>query len=264
MDPNTQRSRGPAPEAGAYWQRRFFTLVAGIAVIGLLVWACSGIAGGKPARNGRISAAAYGSAAPGHSAGGQPGSGAGAVSPATSGGGLPVFASAASPFVSPSARGASSPPPSASGPTATARRGTGKVRPGQPAAGSGACPAADIVLTLLASKPSYGPHEQPGFQIYVVSTDASACAFGAGPASLHVVISHGGQVAWNSAACLHGAASHPTRLKRGVPVTVFIGWNRRLTARGCTKTIIAASQRTYVAVAQSGASESPGQPFRLK
>src|SRR5450755_1441301 len=147
MDSNTQRSRGPAPEAEAYWQRRFFTLVAGMGVIGLLAWACSGIADGKPARNGQISAAAYGSAAPGQSAGGQPGAGAGAVSPATSArGSLPVFAPAASPSVSSSARGAPPPQPSASRPTVTARSAASKVRPGQPAAGSGACPAADIVL----------------------------------------------------------------------------------------------------------------------
>lgn len=270
MDPNAQRVRGRASGADAYWQRRFFALVAGLGVLGLLAWACSGIGGGKPARNDQVSAAAYGSAAPGHSAGGQPGAGAGAVPAATSArGSRPASAAAAapslSPSTSPSAGGSLSPPSSASRPTAlTARGGTGKVGPGQLAAGNGACPAAGIVLTLLVSKPSYGPHEQPRFQIDVVSTDVSACVFDTGAAALHVVISHGGQMAWDSAACLHGAASSPTRLQRGVPATVFIGWNRRLTASGCPATIMAASRRTYVAVAQSGAAESPGQPFRLK
>jgi hypothetical protein len=257
---------GRAPGTDAYWQRRFFALVAGLGVLGLLAWACSGMVGGKPARNDQVSAAAYGSAAPARSAGGQPGAGAGAVPPATSArGGLSASAAAAAPSPSSSAGGAPSPTSSASRPTAsTARGGTSKVRPGQPAAGNGACPAADIVLTLLVSKPSYGPDEQPRFQLDVVSTDASACAFDTGPAALHVVISHGGQIAWNSAACLHGAASYPTLLQRGVPVTVSMGWNRRLTASGCPATTMAASRRTYVAVAQSGAAESPGQLFRLK
>jgi hypothetical protein len=120
------------------------------------------------------------------------------------------------------------------------------------------------VLTLLVGKPSYGPDEQPRFQIDVVSTDASACAFDTGPAALHVVISRGAQIVWNSAACLHGAVSSLTSLQRGVPVTVLIGWNRRLTASGCPATVMAASRRTYVALAQSGTAESAGQPFRLK
>jgi hypothetical protein len=120
------------------------------------------------------------------------------------------------------------------------------------------------VLTLLASKPSYGPRDEPKFKIEVVSTDASACAFDAGPAALRVVVTHGGQVAWNSAACLHDAAARLIRLRRGVPVAVSVGWNRHLTVTGCSAAVMAASQRTYVAVAQSGAAESPGQPFRLK
>ena len=45
MDPNAHRSGG-RPGADAYWQRRFFTLLAGLGVIGLLAWACSGVASG--------------------------------------------------------------------------------------------------------------------------------------------------------------------------------------------------------------------------
>ena len=148
-----------------------------------------------------------------------------------------------------------------SGPPAA--RGTGK-NPAQAAAGGGACPAADIVLTLLASKPSYGPRAQPRFQIEVVSTGATACAFDIGPASLRVVVTHGGEIAWNSGACLRDAASRVIRLRRGVPVAVSVVWNRSLTVAGCPATVMAASQRTYVAVAQSGGAQSPGQAFRLK
>jgi len=45
---------------------------------------------------------------------------------------------------------------------------------------------------------------------------------------------------------------------------VPVVWNRRLTVSGCPATVMAASRRTYVAMAQSGAVKSPGQPFRLK
>lgn len=120
------------------------------------------------------------------------------------------------------------------------------------------------MLTLLASKPSYGPRAQPRFRIEVVSTGPTACAFDIGPASLRVVVTHGGQIAWNSGACPHGAASRVTRLQRGVPFAVSLVWNRSLTVAGCPTTVMAASQRTYVAVAQSGTAQSPGQAFRLK
>ena len=125
-------------------------------------------------------------------------------------------------------------------------------------------PRTDIVLTLLASKASYGPHEQPAFQIDVVSTDTSACVFDASPQSLRVVVTHGGQLAWNSGACLHDATARVTHLRRGVPEVVPVVWNRRLTVSGCPTTVMAASPRTYVAMAQSGAVKSPSQPFRLK
>lgn len=134
----------------------------------------------------------------------------------------------------------------------------------QPMAANAACPAADVVLTLLASKASYGRHEQPAFQIDVVSTAPSPCVFDTSPQSLRVVVTHGGQLAWNSGACLHDVTARVTRLRRGVPIVVPVVWNRRLTASGCPTTIMAAASRTYAAMAQSGAVQSPSQAFRLK
>ena len=245
--------------------------MAGLGVIGLMAWACSGVAGGNPAsrssRGGRVSAVAYGSTAAGQPAGGQPGAGAGASSPASSApADVPGSASPGSPSAS-SASGAalSSPYPAASRRSAPpAARGTGKNRAAQAAAGGGTCSAADIVLTLVASKPSYGPRAQPRFHIEIVSTGATACAFDIGPASLRVVVTHGGEIVWNSGACPRDAASRVTRLRRGVPVAVSVVWNRTLTVAGCPTTVKAASQRTYVAVAQSGTAQSPGQAVRLK
>jgi hypothetical protein len=104
----------------------------------------------------------------------------------------------------------------------------------------------------------------PTFQIDVVSTDNATCTFGIGPRSLRVLVMHGSQLAWNSGACLQEAASRVTQLRRGVPVVVPVVWNRRLSAGGCSSPVLAASQRTYVAAAQSGAVESPGRAFRLK
>jgi hypothetical protein len=130
-------------------------------------------------------------------------------------------------------------------------------------AGAGPCAAADIVLTLVASKASYSPHDLPVFQIDVVSTSAATCMIDTGPGALRVVVLHGGQVAWNSGACLHGASRHVISLRRGVPVVTSIGWNRHLTVTGCPATVMAATNRTYTAVAQAAGAQSPGQAFRL-
>ena len=263
MDPNAHRSRGRGGEADAYWQRRFFTLVAGLGVVGLLAWACSGVVNGKPASqntaagsSGKMPAAAYGGASAGQATAGA--AGAGRASPASA---APGVSLSAAPSASPARPSPRLPVSGTSRPAAASGAGGS---PGKPASGNAACPATDIVLTLLASKASYGPHEQPAFQIDVVSTDTSACVFDASPQSLRVVVTHGGQLAWSSGACLHDAAARVTRLRRGVPEVVPVVWNRRLTVSGCPTTVMAASPRTYVAMAQSGAVKSPSEPFRLK
>ncbi len=255
MDENAQRNGERNAPADAYWRRRFFALVGGLSVAGLLVWACTGLVSGKPASQttgtgqaGKAAAAAYGSGAATAPAA-RPG-----VTSTTSGG----FASGAppSPTTSPAGSARSTARPDPSG---TPTSGTGRAT-----TAASTCPAADVVLTLLPSRASYGPHEMPTFQIDVVSTDSAACYFGIGPKSLRVVVTHGAAPAWNSGACLRGAASRVTQLSRGVPVMVPVVWNRQLNARGCSATALAARQRTYVAAAQGGAVASPGRAFRLK
>ncbi len=255
MDPNAQSNEEQDAPADAYWRRRFFALVGGLGVVGLLIWACSGLVGGKPASQatgtgqaGKAAAAAYGSGAAT-----SPAARPGVTSPAPSATSSGLASGApASPTTSParSARSAARAGPSG---------GTGRAT-----TAASTCPAADIVLTLLPSKASYGPHDMPTFQIDVVSTDNATCTFGIGPRSLRVVVTHGSQLAWNSGACLQNAASRVIQLHRGVPVVVPVGWNRHLNAGGCLATVLAASPRTYVAAAQSGAAESPGRAFRLK
>lgn len=264
MDPNAHRSRGRNDEADAYGRRRFFALVAGLGVIGLLAWACSGVAsGGGSSRgagvSGHASSAAYGSAAGGQQAGG-------AAVPALSPSAQPtvsVSLPSPSPPISVSPVQRSSAP---STPAASSAAPAGHSHPAKAAAGTGtgACPAADIVLTLLASKASYAPNETPTFQIDIVSTDVAACTIDLGPEALRVVIMHGNQQAWNSGACLNGATSHVSDLRRGVPVVMSMAWNRHLTKPGCPMTIVAATHRTYVAVAQGGGAQSPAQSFKLR
>src|SRR5579875_1173115 len=179
MNPNAPRGRSRNVEADAYWRRRFFTLLAGLGLLGLLAWALSGTVGGTPRPlpgAGGASAAAYGSAVPGQAAGT-------AVAPTQ------TPSSQASIFLpaSPAPSHMPAHKPSAS-PSAKARnKSAGRPRSTRAAAAGHACPARDTVLTLLTGTASYGPGKRPKFQIDIVSTDASECTVNTGPASLRIL-----------------------------------------------------------------------------
>jgi hypothetical protein len=250
MDPNAHRSRGRSSGADAYWQRRFFTLVAGLGVVGLLAWACSGVASGgnssPSSGSGRPSSAAYGTTS-------------GTQSPSQTVTSAPANPSpSASPTVAPAASPSGSVSPSASA--------SGQGRPAQaahPASGPTACPSADLVLTLTATKASYGPQDTPAFQVDIVSTGTATCTLDTGPAALRLLVLHGTAVAYNSAICLNGAQRHVISLRRGVPVVTSMAWNKHETVAGCRSTVLAAANRTYSALAQAGGAESPRSSFRL-
>lgn len=258
MDPNALRSRRRNDEADAYWRRRFFTLVAGLGVIGLLAWATSGAVGGKAHQtagsgqsgNGNVSAAAYGSSAPG-----QPAGVAGTPSgPPSAQASLSLPASA-----TPSATASQAQKKPAAGQSAKAKA---KAKPaGQP---GGVCPARGIVLTLSVSKPAYARGAKPVFLIDIVSTDAAACAFDTGRKSLRVVITGGTRATWDSGACLRGATAHVEHLRRGVPSVVSIVWDRRLRPAACTTAEVAAPAGRYEAVAVDGSAVSPARAFTLR
>ncbi|HEY0718904.1 MAG TPA: hypothetical protein VGD68_14910 [Streptosporangiaceae bacterium] len=244
MDPNAKRSQGRDLRASVYWQRRLFTLLAGLGVVGLLAWAGAGvISGGSPAAgSGRPSSAAYSSAR---------------ATPASS------VSSSASPGASPSA---SSSPAASATPAASpspSRRAVQAKPAHQAAAGPTACPAADLVLTLTASQASYGSSAKPSFRADIVSTDAAPCTLDTGAAALRLVVMHGTSVAYNSASCLHGAQKHVISLHRGVPVVTPMVWDKHETAPGCPATVLAATNRTYAAMAQAGGAQSPRLSFQL-
>lgn len=249
MDPNAHRSRGRNAGADAYWQRRFFTLVAGLGVVGLLAWACSGVASGgnssHQAGPSRPSPADYGS------------TGSGTPSPSPTVTATTPASPSASPAASPS--GSPSGTPSASGRAAQARPAQTPRAPSGPTA----CPASGLVLTLVTSKPSYGPADTPAFQVDIVSTGTATCLLDTGPAALRLLVLHGSQLAYNSAACLQGARRHVISLHRGVPVVTSMAWNKHLTVTGCRTTVMAATNRTYSAVVQAGGARSPRSSFRL-
>jgi hypothetical protein len=249
MDPNAHRSRGGrSPGADAYWARRFFTLVAGLGLVGLLAWACSGVASSgnssHSSGSGGPSSAAYASTA------------SDTPSPSQA-----VTSAPASPSPTASASPSASPPASASATRSAAA--SSRAQPARAAAGPTACPPAGLVLTLVASRASYGPKDTPAFQVDIVSTNPATCTLDTGAAALKLVVRHGSTVAYNSASCLHGAQRHVISLRRGVPVVTSMTWNRHQTASGCSTTVLAAANRTYSAVVQAGGAQSPAVSFRL-
>src|SRR6201996_9538101 len=249
MDPNAHRSESRRPGADAYWQRRFFTLLAGLGVIGLLAWACSGVASGGNSSHGsgsgRPSAAAFSTstAAPTSPA---------ATSP------TPVASPTASPTTSAPATPTASPSSSVS-----ARAAHAKAAPKPTATGPTACPAAELVLTVTPSQPSFGTKDSPAFQVDIVSTDTATCNLDTGPAALRLEVLHGSSVAYNSGACLHGAKPHVISLRRGIPVITSMAWNKHQTVTSCATTVAAATNRTYSAVIAAGGAQSPRSSFRL-
>jgi hypothetical protein len=265
MNPNAPRSRSRNVEADAYWRRRFCTLLAGLGVLGLLAWAFSGTVGGTPHQGpgsgqsgaGNASAAAYGTAAPGLPA-------SAAMTPTAPPSGQ------ASVFLPASSR-TRKPPATAPAQTRTnkakAKKNGAAGRGGHAApatAGKHGCPARDIVLTLLTSKASYGPGEQPKFQIDIVSTDAAACTLNVGRASLRVLITSGSRADWDSGACLRGATARAESLRRGIPSVVSITWDRRLRAGGCSEPTVTAAHGRYAAMAVAGSVVSQAKAFRLR
>lgn len=91
----------------------------------------------------------------------------------------------------------------------------------------GACQPASVVVTLFTSKPSYGPREEPAFDVYAVSTAASPCTLPFGGKAVRVLVLAHGRTVWDSTAC---PAAPPRTLKliRGVPQQMSVNWNRRV------------------------------------
>jgi hypothetical protein len=245
MDPNAHRSGGHRPGADAYWQRRFFTLLGGLAVIGLLAWAASGMASG-------------GSSA--HGAGSGPQSAAAYSTPTTTPSSpAPVSSTpSASPTATPSATPSASPSASVSGRAAQA-----KPKPKAAATGPVACPAADLLLTVTPRAASFGTKATPAFQVDIVSTDTTPCNLDTGAAALRLEVLHGSTVAYNSAVCVNGAKRHVISLRRGVPVITSMSWDKHETVNGCLSTVAAATNRTYSAMITAGGAQSPRSSFRL-
>ncbi len=257
MDPNAYRDEASADQPDAYRRRRAVALVAGLCLLGLLVWAFAG-GGGKPATPPAggtqtyrlVPAAASRSAAASSPAGaGAATAGAAAAGAATTG--------AAGP-------GASGLP---SAPATQAGREAGHVIPAEsPGAGQdagGPCPAGTVVLSVFSSRPSYSGGQHPRFSVYAVSTAALPCTFDLGPGTVHLEVMSSGRIIWDSGDCARSADTWVARLSRGVPALESITWNRTVTLPGCVTLASSTRAGTYQAQALTASVSSAVLSFRL-
>lgn len=247
MDPNAYRDEASTDQPDAYRRRRAVALVAGLGLLGLLVWAFAG-GGGKPATPPTGSTQTYRlvPAAASRSAAASSPAGAGATT-----------------------AGAASPGPSGlpSAPATQAGREAGHVTPGEsPGSGQdagGPCAAGTVVLSVFSSRPSYSGAQDPKFSVYAVSTAALPCTFDLGPGTVHLEVMSSGRIIWDSGDCARSADTWVARLSRGVPALESITWNRTVTLPGCVTLASSTRPGTYQAQALTASVSSAVLSFRL-
>ncbi len=174
------------------------------------------------------------------------------------------------PTVSPSARTSQpgdgpSPGGKAAARAAATGAGGGTATPG-PASGvepGGGCAPGAVVLSLFPSGTSYHAGQYPAFEVYAVSTASRACSFDVSPTKLHVLVMSSGRVIWDSADCTRGQPNRVAELRRGVPATGTVSWNRTISLPGCVTLASSARPGTYQVQARDATVASPILTFKL-
>jgi hypothetical protein len=214
-----------------YWRRRVVVLAAGMAVLGLPIWA--------------VNEALGGSRAPGQ---GSPRSNAGHVAGAHSRAGSGQRQAATRETADLGARPRPSADPRAAGASPSPRRQT--------------CALA-VRLTLRSAQRRYGPGERVTLVVGAVSSRSRPCRFDLGSKFTSVVVASGGTPLWDSSSCLRGSGLRVVMLRRGAPAFLQITWDRRTSMSGCPGQGTAVRAGTYTAAAFNGQIRSPATTFVL-
>lgn len=244
----------------AYWRRRFFILCGGVAALGVCAWLFP--AAHQPSSQQKAAASASVAAAASRQA--LPAAAAGPAWPRAST--LPdVYPTAPAKLVSTASKPKPKPPakpkPSAKPGTAHHPKPTASASPA--GAKTAACAPAHIVLSLFTSQSSYPKGAHPRFSVYAVSTAAAPCTLSYGAGSVKVVVTRGGHVVWNSAAC-KPAPAKPVRFTLGVPQVLAMTWDTAAAKpAGCAGSLPAGAKAALDAVAMSHGQSSPVRAFRM-
>ncbi|WP_232835377.1 hypothetical protein [Actinocorallia populi] len=225
MDSATVRhdDEGDEEYQEAYWRRRAIALGAVVLVVGGLAWSCSAGGGEQAPAAAKKTAAA-------------------SPSPTVSGGG--------------SGSGTLAIPTVMVTVTQTATVAAPR-RPGD------ACAPRDVVVTLTPVAPEFGPGVAPSFTLTVVNTGKIDCTFDVGAQKLVTRIKSGSDRIWTSAHCDDTAGSSIQRLRRGVPHTGVLVWDRRRSDKGCDGPRTKALPGTYVIQAEGGGVRTDKGVFEL-
>jgi hypothetical protein len=229
-----QRLVSPA----TYWRRRVVVLAAGVAVLGLPVWAVNEALGGSHAP-GQGSPRSHAGHVAGPSAGPHAGRGHGPA-PARETADLGSGPRARPPAFPRGARASPSPGP---------RRQT--------------CAGTGVLLTLRSTQGRYGPGEQVTFVVGAASPRSRPCRVDLGPRFTSVVVASRNTPLWDSSSCLRGTGSRVVMVRRGAPAFLRVTWDRRTPLSGCPGQGAAAGAGTYTAAAFNGQLRSRATTFIL-
>ena len=219
-----------------YWRRRAVVLAAGVAVLGLPIWAVNQALGGSPAP-GQGSPRSHAGHAGDRGARSRAERGQAPTRETADLGSRPRARPSAAP------RGTRTAP---------------SPRPGRQTCASGA-----VLLTLRSARHRYRPGEQVTFVVGAVSTSSRPCRLDLGSRFTSVVVASGGTPLWDSSSCLRGTGSRVVTLKRGAPAVLRITWDRRTPLSGCPGQGTAAQAGTYTAAAFNGQLHSQPTTFVL-
>lgn len=229
-----QRLVSPA----TYWRRRVVVLAAGVAVLGLPIWAVNEALGGSQAA-GRGSPRSYAGHMASPSARSRDGRGhwpAPTRETADLGSRRPARPSAVP-------RGAST------SPSPKPRRQT--------------CAREAVLLTLRSARHRYGPGEQVTFVVGAVSTRNRPCRVDLGSRFTSVVVASAGTPLWDSSSCPRSTGSRVVTLRRGAPAFLRVTWDRRTSLSGCPGQGTEVPAGTYTAAAFNGERRSQATTFVL-
>jgi hypothetical protein len=251
-DTDTDQPDSDPDQPDSYWRRRVIALTTGLSLLAVLAWALSG-GGGKPASPTPRSTQASGvSPAVAYSSG--------PASP-SDGPGSPAAAATASAAAEATASGKPADGKSANRAGTLAEPALGVTPQAGREPGGGCAPSA-VVLSLF-SRPEYYRGQDPGFDVYAVSTAPGTCSFEVGHGKLHVVVMSAGRIIWDSADCVRREPSRAVRLSRGVPAQELFTWNRAVTLPGCVTLVSSARLGSYQVQAGTGNVASPVRTFKL-
>ncbi|MGI5119163.1 hypothetical protein ACQEU5_06405 [Marinactinospora thermotolerans] len=231
-----------------YMKRRVFVLAGILLIVALIAYACSA----SPSDDGERAAGV----SPDPGTGASPDSSASpsiAASPSTGAGsedGDPAGDEDAGGSEGAAGEGGEGSGGGAGGPGAAAPAGGGDggAAPDIPAPqrSEDPCRPQDVVVTLATDRTDYAWDAQPKIEVTVVNTAEQTCTIDVGPKAMELRITSGEDRIFSTADCVEGRGTDNEQLRRGVPLTTTVTWERERSWPDCREADSQARPGTYV------------------